>query len=296
MARQGATPPPRPIDWRVAIALGLCFLLWGSAFPAIRFAGRHLTPPHLALLRFLSASAALALAALATRMPLPRRADLPRFLAVGILGVPCYHLLLNFGLSTVSAGVGSLLVNTAPVFTALLARRILREAVSPAGWIGFALAVAGAAIIAAGEGHGFHLAPGVALLLGAAFSWALNIVLQKPLLARYSAFQATCVTVWIGTAFLLACAPGFPAALAVAHRGALLTVVYLGVIPIGVASTLWAYGLSRMQASRIVGLTYLIPLVAATIAWVWQREAPAPVSVVGAGVVLVGVALVVGRR
>lgn len=290
--RPGAAPSAAPAGAATAAALAVTLLLWSSAFPGIRLAVRHFSPGPLALLRFLSASAALAVWALLARPALPERRQWGRVALVGFTGVALYHTFLNLGLASVSAGAGSLLVNTAPVFAALLAALLLRESVGPRAWAGLALSMTGAALIAFGEGKALRLAPGVLFLLGAALAWAWNIVLQKPLLAGWRPAPLVACSVFIGTAALLVFLPGLAAELPTAPTGATLTVVYLGVFPIAVAYATWAYALSRLPASRAASFLYLVPVMAAAFAWRWLGELPSAMTVAGGCVALGGVVLV----
>jgi drug/metabolite transporter (DMT)-like permease len=59
-----------------------------------------------------------------------------RFLACGLLGIALYNALLNTGEQTVSAGAASFIVNTLPIFTALLAQSFLHERFNRWGWLG----------------------------------------------------------------------------------------------------------------------------------------------------------------
>lgn len=290
--RPRAAPSAAPAGAATAAALALTLLLWSSAFPGIRLAVRHFSPGPLALLRFLSASAALAAWALLTRPALPERRQWGRVALVGFTGVALYHTFLNLGLTSVSAGAGSLLVNTAPIFAALLAALMLREQVRPRAWAGLALSMTGAALIAFGEGRALRLAPGVLFLLGAALAWAWNIVLQKPLLTRWRPAPLAACSVFIGTVALLVFLPGLAAELPAAPTGATLTVVYLGVFPIAVAYATWAYALSRLPASHAASFLYLVPVMAAAFAWLWLRELPSAMTVAGGCVALGGVVLV----
>ena len=77
------------------------------------------------LIRFLAASAILAGYAALTRMRLPERRDLPAVFLAGLLAFTLYHVARNYGEAPVSAGAASILINTAPIFTALLAVAVL---------------------------------------------------------------------------------------------------------------------------------------------------------------------------
>ena len=53
----------------------------------------YFSPGHVALIRFLSASAVLLIYAIVVRLPLPKKQDFPRLAALGFLGVSLYQLL-----------------------------------------------------------------------------------------------------------------------------------------------------------------------------------------------------------
>jgi drug/metabolite transporter (DMT)-like permease len=132
------------------VAVAITLLTWASAFVAIRYAVRAFPPASLALLRFAVASVTLALITLPTgRVSLrgmPRR-DVLVFLVIGLFAIAIYHPALNAGERTVSAGAASLLINTGPIWTALIATAFLGERLGVKGWIGTALAFLGAVII-----------------------------------------------------------------------------------------------------------------------------------------------------
>jgi drug/metabolite transporter (DMT)-like permease len=52
---------------------------------------------------------------------LPGRADLPGLLAAGFLGIFAYPVALGYGQKRVGSGPATVLVESAPVFTAMLA-------------------------------------------------------------------------------------------------------------------------------------------------------------------------------
>jgi len=283
----------QPIETRTWIALAVALLLWASAFAGIRAGLVVYGPGEVALLRFGTASLVLGVYATATRMRLPAKADLGRILAAGLLGITIYHVCLNFGEVTVQAGAAALLISLSPIVTALLSTRFLGERLSVIGWTGICVSFAGGALIAFGEGGGgFSLDPGAGLILVATLSTSLYFITSKPLLERYSAIEFTTYAIWAGTAPMLVFAPTLAEQWAGIGDPATLAVLYLGVFPGAVAYVLWSHGLSKMPASRVSTFLYFQPVNATLIAWVWLREVPGALEIVGGIVSVLGVVIV----
>jgi drug/metabolite transporter (DMT)-like permease len=285
------------LDSRTVAALTITLLFWGSAFPFIRIALRAYHPAHLTLLRFVTASAAMLAYAVVARIGLPRPAEWAPLFGVGFLSVAAYHTMLNYGLVSVGAGAGSLIVNTAPVFASVFANRFLGEPVDARTWVGLAVSLTGTALIALGSSADMRLTPAAGLLVGCAVTWGLSMVAMKPLVLRHSPLQVAMASVWTGTLMLVVFAPGLPAAIASAPAAATWSIVYLGVFPIAVSYATWGYTLSKLPATRVAGYTYTIPVIALVVAFLMLGERPGPLALVGGVVALAGVGLAnAGRR
>jgi drug/metabolite transporter (DMT)-like permease len=277
--------------------LAVTLLLWSSAFVGIRYAVRDFPPGSLALLRFLVASALLAGYFLLKRSSHSSGGkaslkDWAAFFALGATGVFGYHIALNYGERTVEAGAASLLVNTTPLFTVLLAIAFLGEKLTGRGALGLVVAFTGATMVALGSANGLRLDEGAFLVLAAAVLQAVYFAIQKPMLERFGPFDLTTRSVWCGTLLLAVFLPELSATLREAPPASTLVVLFLGVGPSCFAYLAWAHIVSKMTVSRAVGYLYLVPALALGIGFLVLRERPSLLALAGGTLTILGVVLV----
>ena len=282
----------RPASALALVALLTTVILWGSAYVAIRVALGGLDgfgPAGLTAGRVVVGAAALAAVAPVIGVRRPARADLPRIALCGVVGITGYQFLVNAGERTVPAGTTSLLINTAPLYTVLLAWLLLGDRLGGRGRMGIALGFIGATVMALGEGEGLGLSRDTLLIVVAAACFALFIVLQKPLLARYSGFELTCYTMWAGALIATPLLPALGSDLRSADGEPILAVLFLGLGPSAIGFATWSYALARFDVSTTATALYLLPIVAITAGWLVLGEQPHAVVLVGGAVALTGV-------
>jgi len=274
------------------LALLVCVTLWGSGFIGIRMALPAYSPAHLALLRFLAASATILGYALLVGVRPPAPKDIPYILMMGFIGITVYHVALNAGERTVTGGAASMLIASGPIFSALLARVALDERLRAWGWIGIAISFAGVSLIAIGEGGGIHFNRGAFEVLIAAMATGISVVLQKHYLKRYNVTDFSTHLILAGTLFLLPFLPGLGTAIRHAPLKPTLAVVYLGVLPAAIAYLTWGYVLKRTPAAIAASSLYTVPIFAIIIGWAVLREVPSALSITGGALAFAGVTLV----
>lgn len=287
-----AAPVPGRLD---ALSLGatlVTIVFWASAFTGIRAGLEHFTPGHLALYRFLVASATLLVYMAVTRLPVPEGRDLGRIGLLSLAGITLYHVLLNSGQRSVPAGTASLIIAAGPVITALLAVRFTGERLGALGWLGTAISLGGVALIVLGKGQSLGFTQGAVLVLAAAFFTSLYFVFQKDVVARVGALPFTVWSLILGTVPLLAFWPGFGAEWRAAPLSAHLALIYLGVFPSALAYMTWTFATARVGASVTSSFLYVSPVFAVLIAWALLGEVPGAVTLLGGAVALAGVVLV----
>lgn len=275
----------------VKVALAALFVIacWAYSPIGIRIGLQTYEPGHLALLRFLIASLFMAIVALSRGISLPRLRDLPLLVILGFFAVSLHHIALNFGQRGVSAGAASVLAQSTPLFSTLLAHFIFKDRVSSWRWGCVFLGMLGAAVVVAGD-HGFGSvdAHGLLILL-AALSWSLYFALQKRYSHRYDGLTLVCYTVWSGTALLLMFLPGLAGEIARAPMRVDLAVLILGIFPSALAYLAWAYVLAHTDVSRASMTLYLVPPTAMLMAALVLGERPSLMVIAGAMIVLASV-------
>ncbi len=126
--------------------------------------------------------------------------------AVGFTGGSLYFITENTALETTLASNVSLLVCTAPIWTALLSRIFVphEERLGSRLWFGTLAALAGCALVVFNGSFVLQLNPlGDALSIAAALSWAVYSVLMRGLGRRYGVMFITRKVFFWGLATLL---------------------------------------------------------------------------------------------
>jgi O-acetylserine/cysteine efflux transporter len=270
----------------VAIALAVA-VVWGVNFVVIHVGLDHFPPLLFAALRF-------CLVALA--LPFVPRPGVPvsYVVAVGVFLSAGQFGLLFIGIDRgMPAGLASLVLQLQAAFTVGLAVLLLKERPKPAQLAGGALALAGIGIIAAGRASAVPLGA-LALTIGAAASWgAGNVATRKARSAHpvgllvYSSLIPPIPLL----ALSLLTERGEPVEIDAAGVLALLYVVVLSTL---VGFGAWAWLLGRHPASTVAPFTLLVPVVGIAAAWLALDEVPSGAELIGAAVVLSGLALTVG--
>ncbi|MFC9583497.1 DMT family transporter [Streptomyces yangpuensis] len=267
---------------------------WASAFVSIRSAGAAYSPGALALGRLLAASLVLGVLLLVRRQGLPPREAWRGILVSGVVWFCGYTVALNWGERLVDAGTASLLVNTGPILMALLAARLLGEALPPRLLAGMAVSFAGAVVVglsmSSGEGGSTSLL-GVVLCLLAAVAYATGVIAQKPALSYGTPLQITAYSCMTGAVVCLPFTGRLLDELPRAPLSATLNMVYLGVVPTALAFTTWTYALARMPAGRLGATTYAVPAIVVLLSWALLAEVPGWLTLLGGALCLAGVAV-----
>jgi drug/metabolite transporter (DMT)-like permease len=268
-------------------------ILWGSAFAGIKIGLESLTAGHLTLLRHIVASLCFIPFLILTKSRLlPQWRDVPFFFFIGFLGYSIYHTALNYGELNVSAGTASLIIGTAPAFTAVVAFFLLKDRLPALGWAGILLSFAGVVLIVLGDNPelGFNIY--ALLILLSAIVTALYATLQRPLFKTYKAVEVTAFATWAGTIPMFIFLPGFMGDVQTSSVTSLLAGMYIGIFPSAIAYTLFAYAISKLPITTVASFLYTVPVFSLLFSWLLLDEVPTWLTLVGGLIAIAGIIVV----
>lgn len=281
-----------PSPAKLTLVIASVILCWAYSPIGVHVGLHSYSPGQLALLRFLVASVFMGGVALVQGISQPRLRDVPWLLVLGFFGVFLHHTCLNYGQQWVTAAASSVLAQSAPLFSVLIAFFGLKERISAWRWSCVLLGLLGVLVVIWGEQGVGDIDPRGLLILLAAVSWSVYFAVQKHYAHRYSPLTLACYMVWSGTLMLCVNLPGLPAAMAQAPWPENLAVLVLGIFPSALAYLAWAYVLKHVEVSRASVAMYLVPPVAMAMAATLLGEHLAGQVMLGAVIVLASVAAI----
>ena len=278
------------------IAALITVTLWASAFPAVRYVLRHLSPEALMLYRFIIASTFLLSYCFIKKIPPPKFEDAPLFILSGFVGLFLYMWAFNAGTVHVQAGISSFIISSAPIITLVLSIFMINEKATPLIWVGAVTSFVGIGIIGLTNEGDFRLSFGILLLVGAAFFTSFYNIFQKQILEKYSPIQATTYSIAFGSAPMFIFMPNMVRELPSLHLGAHFIVAYLAIFPAAIAYFLWIYALSKAEkVIYVTSFSYLSPFLATIFAFLWLGETIPAMAILGGVVVIIGM-IIAGMR
>jgi drug/metabolite transporter (DMT)-like permease len=226
------------------------------------------------------------------RERLPSGVQLPLFGLFGLIAA------LHFGLYIGSLNYTSIahslaLVYTAPIFVALFSWLFLKEGLSRRQWLGTLIAVAGVAVLTGFEPQmNRRMLLGDALAVGSAICFGLYSVAGRSQRHRFSLFA------YAGTVYALAALWLLPVAAANLTPGgytprAVLSVLALGLLPLGLGHTLYNAALRRTNATSVNLIATQEVTGGIILGALLLQEIPTTSSLIGAAITMAGIAIVV---
>ena len=283
-----------------ALAAGLALMtVWGVNFAVTKIVLAELGVWPFLFIRFLAMPLfgfALLLAVTRRHFPKswPRREDLPRFIACGIIGHTAHVSIVMWGINLSTAFSSSLVLTSSPLFTLLILALLGAERLRRRQVYGTLVAFAGIVVFLSDKFvAGFALAGiGDLVLIFAASLFSLYTVISKPLVARYGPLNLLCYSLLFGAPpVVLATLPAFLSApLDAVPAGVWFGVFWAVAVSSFVGWIAWAWVNSVRGLARSAPLQYLMPPIAGLVAWLTLGETFTWLKIAGAAIAMAGVA------
>jgi len=274
----------------------VCFF-WGTTYLGIRMALESFPPLKLVALRFLISGGLMLLLAGAWGAHLPSGRELWLTALNGIVVLGVGNGALTYAETWIPSGMAALFITTSPFWLVGI------EAAFPGGEPlrrpvigGMLIGSAGAALLVAPgalrEGLGSDVVKGFLALQLGCFCWSLGSILQRRQPSKaHPVVSGAVQQLAAGLAFL------FPALLFREHpmhwslrgAGALLYLVAFGSI---VGYSAYIYAMDRLPVAMVSIYTYINPVVAVILGWLFYREPFGKTEAWAMAVIFFGVAIV----
>ena len=285
---------------RVILAFLAIYIIWGSTYLAIHYAVETIPPLYTAGFRHLVAGSVLLAWAMAKGQR-PTWAQLRASVVIGFFFFLIGHGSLHWAEQYVPSGLASLLIAIEPIIVFLLssaAARVWR--MNGLLLAGILLGLVGVGILVRGTGleagsHG-SLGP-IAVLIGA-ISWSIGIIYSRKSKLSGSPLLLSALSLLAGSVMLLATGTLVGEAkdlsLAQITLKSWLALAYLIVFGSVIAFTAYNWLLEHFSPTMVATHTYVNPVVAVLLGWLYGGEA-ITLKVGIAAVLVVGAVVLVDR-
>jgi len=295
-----------PKSTLVLIAFACVYSFWGSTYLAIHVAGEQLAVSVVSASRStLSAVVIVLICLLSGRSLRVPRGEPWKLVLIGLLFMSANNMLLTWGEKLVPSGFASLIISTMPIMIAILNGCLPGgEPMNKRGWLGTLLGTAGIVILVWPSLHrhvpqpgASHPLLGVAVLLGAALSFAIGSVLSQRFHFRADTLV---VTGWeLGAAALFNWAVAFGSG--AQHRSlwtlhGIESIFYLSIFGSIFGLVAFTYLLQNVAVTKVATYAFVNPVIAVLLGVFLLHERLASTELAGMAVIICAVAMVVYSR
>lgn len=271
-------------------------VVWATTFVSTKVLLNGLSPIEILFIRF-------AIGFLILSVIYPKRLIIKErkrellFVGAAIFGVVLYFIFENIALTYTMASNASVIVSTAPIFTALISHIVFKEEerLNICFFIGFVLAIIGICFISFG-GSSLKINPeGDLLAVMAALSWAVYSVITKKISNYgYNTIQSTRRIFIYGIIIMAPLLPlfGFDPDLSLLHYNVyIFNILFLGILASGICFVTWNMGLKILGPVKTCAYIYAQPVITIVFSYIILNERLTAFSIMGAALTLAGLVL-----
>lgn len=294
------------VHQKALIALIIAHVIWGASSPIAKLALVSIPPFTLATIRFWLTACILVFFLIVKKQTIAiKRRDIRPVILWALLSVPVNIGLFFWGLAYTTSIDAAVIGSLVPIFTAVAAHFFLQEKLKTLNGLGVATAFLGSLIIigspllALNTGDGLRLFGNILSLL-AALSWVFGTIILKGIANAYKPIILTTLAFTLGFFTMLPLAfveylqnPNW-----IYHLSAFsfFGIAYVVIGNSILAYTLFHYAIRVVSATAANTVSYIMPVVAASIAIPILGERLTIPFLIGSAIIVIGVFLAETRH
>lgn len=290
----------RPATWKMLLAFGIIYFVWGSTFLGIRIGVREVPPLLFAAMRFFTAGVILFGWMRARGTPFPSRREWVSISVLAFLIFAIDYGLLFWAEQRVPSGIAAVMLATIPAFMALSEIFMLgTQKLTARLAIALLVGLGGVAILVSRTlslGEAAIDPAGAIALVTAAVSWSIASALSRKLTLPASKPMSSGAQMLVGGIFLTLGAGvfgefrGFD--VTTVSRGAWFALAYLIVAGSIIGFTAYVWLLHHESPTKVGTYAYVNPVVAVAVGYFLGGETVGPRTILGTLLVLVSVIVI----
>jgi len=281
--------------WYIILSFLIIYVVWGSTYLFISFAVKQLSPFYLSGVRFLlAATILLGLGIILQRIRVASRKQVLNAIVAGIFFLGFGATGVAWALRYVDTGFVALFISAQPLVVVVMMWVLDRKPPPLLSFVGIAMGMMGIYLLVSQQDLIVKEEQwiGILAILCSMFCWGAGSIFisrsdmpKSPYLNNGIQMISGCILAMIISFFLE------PPAVSVWEWTDLtiMAVLYLGIIGSAMAFTAFNYLLTKVSPEKVATSTYVNPIVALLLGWMFNNESISGQSIVAAAIMLLGV-------
>lgn len=282
-------------DWLIIGSFLTIYVVWGTTYLFVSFAVRQLSPFYLSGVRFLLASMILFLIGLIWgRLEKPTRIQVRNALGVGIFFLGFGASGVAWALKTVDSGFAALLISAEPLIVVLMLWALDRHRPPLLSFLGIALGMFGIFMLVSQQSIlvSAHHWLGILAIIGSMVCWGAGSIFisrsdlpNSPFVNNTLQMISGCLIAFVISLMIEPSSAAFLSWSAMT----VVSVLFLVIFGSALAFSAFNYLLTRVSPEKVATGTYVNPLVALLLGWLFNGELITAQSMIAAVIMLTGV-------
>lgn len=274
------------------VFLSMTVIAWGISFLSIKISLTVFPPVSLAFYRFLIAGVIqfVLMKKLGINEKIDKK-DFPLLIVAGLTGITIYYIFENNGLMRISANDASIIVAMLPVFTAIIEKFILKKKMNTITLLGIILSIFGVFLVIGAKLEGGSII-GYILMFLSAISFAIYLIVTKPLFQKYSDITIAFYQSVIGCIGFIPFLFFEDVKWELLNLNILTNFLFLAIICSALANFIYLYALNNTSVSVSAIFLNLVPVVTFISSYIIYDEKLSGIQLFGALIVIVSVTMV----